>query len=293
MTTIQTFIQRHSVSIYFILIFLISWTGCVVVVGPTGLPLSWERFERLGAVLDMTALAGPVVASLLLTSLIDGRAGLRTLLARWRRWRVGARWYGLACLPALVMAAIGLAAAQLSPQFMPALFTADDQARMVLLSLAVGLLFGVGEEIGWTGFAVPRLRARHGVVTTGLLVGLVWGVWHFPLFWETDSFAAALPLGILLLRLFSWLPAFRVLMVWLYDRTGSLLVVMLMHASLVVAQLLLLPERLTGMALLASLLVLPATMWLLLAAVAGANHWQLSRQATSSASIGAPQLTPR
>jgi hypothetical protein len=110
------------------------------------------------------------------------------------------------------------------------------------------------------------------------MLGVVWGAWHFPLFWQPDSFSGALPLVILLTMLFSWLPPFRVLLVWVHDRSQSLPVVMLMHAAVSFVALTVRPEGLTGTRLLASLLVSPAAMWLLLAAVGVANRWQLSRQ---------------
>jgi hypothetical protein len=78
--------------------------------------------------------------------------------------------------------------------------------------------------------------------------------------------------------LFSWLPPFRVLLVWVHDRTQSLPVVMLMHAAVSFVTLTVRPEGLTGTRLLASLLAPPATMWFLLAAVGAANRWRLSRQ---------------
>jgi membrane protease YdiL (CAAX protease family) len=293
MTTMKAFIKKHPVLSYFALVFVISWTGFVAVVGPDGFPLSWERFERLGLLLYVVALAGPSVAGILMIVLTEGRAGLREFLSRLLRWRVGASWYAVALLPGVLMAATTLGLSLLAPEFTPAIFTAEDKAGILLPVIAVSLLFGVFEEVGWTGFAVPKLRARHGVVTTGLIVGLVWGAWHFPLFWETDTFSAALPLALLLARLFSWLLAFRVLMVWVYDHTGSLLVAMLMHVSLVANQLILGPQEITGAARLTSVLALAATLWLLVAAVTVANHGQLARQGKPPASIGAPQLTPR
>jgi membrane protease YdiL (CAAX protease family) len=73
------------------------------------------------------------------------------------------------------------------------------------------------------------------VFTASLLVGAVWGAWHFPLFREADSFSGALPLALLFVRLFAWLPAYRLLMAWIYERTESLLVAMLMHAVVALA----------------------------------------------------------
>jgi len=185
----------------------------------------------------VVALAGSCLAGILTTALTDGRSGLRELLTRLRRWRVGVRWYAVALLPILVMAATYLGLSLLSPEFFPAIFSAEGKAGILLFAVVASLLFGIFEEVGWTGFAVPRLRSRYAVVMTRLIVGLVWGAWHFTLFWESDTFSGAFPLAILLGCLFSWLPTFRVLMLWVYDRSGSLLVAMLMHASLVTNQI--------------------------------------------------------
>lgn len=140
------------------------------------------------------------------------------------------------------MTAILLALSLTSPIFLPAILTTSDKAALLLTGLASAVMVGVLEELGWTGFAIPHLRLRYSVLATGLMVGVLWGAWHFLVFWDSGSFSSSLLLALLVARLFSWLPAYRVLMVWLYDRTGSLLLPMLMHASLVATQLILLPS---------------------------------------------------
>jgi membrane protease YdiL (CAAX protease family) len=279
MVTIEAAIKRHAVLIYFALVFVMSGGGILLIVGPGGFPLKAEEFASFGPLLYAAILAGPCVAGILLTGIVDGRPGLGHFLARLRRWRVGWTWSAVALLPALVMTAAALLLSLVSSDFRPAILDSDDKADVLLRALGPALVVGSLEEIGWTGFAVPHLRSRHSIRTTGLRIGLVWGAWHFPLFWQPDSFSGALPFVILLTMLFSWLPPFRVLLVWLHDRTQSLPVVMLMHAAVSFVTLTVRPEGLTGVRLLASLLVSPATMWLLLSAVGVANRWQLSRQA--------------
>ncbi len=96
-------------------------------------------------------------------------------------------------------------------------------------------MVGLFEEVGWTGFATPYLRKRYGILTTGVIIGLIWGAWHFILFWEDDSFTQNLGFALLVARLFSWLPAYRIIMVWIYDKTNSLLILILMHTGLVLS----------------------------------------------------------
>lgn len=101
-----------------------------------------------------------------------------------------------------------------------------------------------------------------GVVTTGAVLGLVWGAWHFPPFWEANSFSDPVAIAFLLARLFSWLPPFRVLMVWLHERTHSLLLVVLMHTSLVATQLVLVaPFTFEPAGALVYILVWAAVLW--------------------------------
>ena len=234
------------------------------------------------AVLAM--LAGPSVAGILLIGLIHGRAGFRDLLTRMTRWRVGARWYAVALLtaPLSVMASL-FALSLLSPAFLPGILTTSDKASLLLMGIAVGLGAGIFEELGWTGFAVSGLRPRYGVLTTGLIVGLLWGAWHFLVnVWASGSASGALSLAIylpaiLFTLLVGQLPAFRVLMVWVYDRTGSLLVAILMHTSLTASTLIFAPLA-TGVAPLTVALAYAAALWVGVAAVAVANGGHLSRQ---------------
>ena len=126
------------------------------------------------------------------------KAGLREVLRRLLRWRVGARWYAVALLPAPLLAAAVLFALSLSSP----IFTTADKTAVLLSGIAAGLTT-VLEEIGWTGFAVPRLRRRYGVVTTGLIVGVLWGAWHFlqGLF-ISGTYAGVLPLALVPAREF-------------------------------------------------------------------------------------------
>lgn len=279
MTTIRAFIKRRSVSIYFVLTFAITWGCMAIVIGPGGFPLTTEQFKTAGSLVYLGMLLGPSIAGILVTGLVCGRAGLRELLSRLIKWRVGVRWYAIATLTAPILAIMTLLALSLlSPEFLPVIFTADDKPALLLSAIAVGLVVGIFEELGWTGFAVPRLMRRYGVLKTGIVVGVVWGAWHFLPFWESDTFSGALPLAILMARLFSWLPPFRILMVWIYSRTESLLIAVLMHASLVASLTVLVPAELAGMALLTWILVWAAVLWALVAAVAVANGGRLTRE---------------
>jgi membrane protease YdiL (CAAX protease family) len=278
-TTITAFIKRHPVLTYFALTFAISWGGILMVIGPGGILGTKEVSEGLMPFVYLATLLGPSLAGILLTGLVDGRAGFRELLSRLLRWRVGARWYAVALLTApLLITATLFVLSLTSPVFLPVIVTTDDKVSLLLTGIVMGLVVGFFEELGWTGFAVPRLRLRYGGLTTGLIVGLLWGAWHFPLFSGSVSSSGALPPALYLsVLLFSFLPAYRVLMVWVYDRTGSLLVAMLMHAPLAASQLILIPPAITGVQVVTYDLVFTTALWVFVAAVAVANRGQLER----------------
>jgi uncharacterized protein len=284
MKTIKAFIKSHPVLSYFALAFAISWGGILLVVGgPSGILGTKEEVDRLLLFVMMAWFAGPSVAGILLTGLLYGREGFHNLLTRMTRWRIGARWYAVALLTApILFAAVSLALSLLSPEFLPGILTTSDKAALLLFGISYGLIGGgFLEELGWTGFAVPRMRLRYGILATGLIVGVLWGAYHFSvMLWMSSTYSGALPLTILLpAQLFAWLPAYRILMVWVYDRTGeSLLLAMLMHASLSAGMLILQPLAIAGVALLTYILVFGAALWAVVGAVTVANHGHLTRQ---------------
>lgn len=279
MTTIKAFIKSGPVLTYFVLTFAISWGGVLVVVGGLGgIPANAEQLELLLPFVVLALTIGPSVAGILLTGLVDGRAGLRDFLARLRRWRVNVRWYAVALLtPPLLATATLFALTLTSPVFLPGIFTSNDKASLLLSGIMAGLVGGLFEEPGWTGFVTPRLRQRYGVFATGLIVGFLWGAWHLIVaFWGSGTASGAfslLPFLPQFLFYVTVLPAYRVLMVWVYDRTESLLVAMFMHASLTGSVLFIfMPLALSEVPLLTWYLALAVALWVFVAAVTVANR---------------------
>jgi uncharacterized protein len=284
MTAREALVRRRPVTAYFALTFAISWGGVLALLGPGGVPDGREAFARVIPYAIAVMLLGPSLAGLFQTAFLDGRMGLRTMLARLLHWRVGARWYAVALLLApLVSLAILLALSLTSPVFVPGLIATDDKAGRLAFGLTAALVTGVLEELGWTGFATPRLRARYSILTTGLIIGVVWGAWHIigNAFIASGTYAGDLSLPMFLAArtlglLVGGLPAYRVLMVWVYDRTGSLLVAMLMHVSLTAATLTLEPLAITGTDLLLYDLVSTLVWWGIVSVLAVATQGTLT-----------------
>jgi len=257
-------IRAHSLASYFVLTFAISWGLLLMVVGPSGMPVRPERYEALLPLAVLAMLPGPPIAGLVLTALLDGRAGLRDLFARLIRWRVDGRWYVVALLAAPVAATIALVAlSPFSRELLPGILLQPNPARRLVFGVTVALGAGFFEELGWTGFALPRLRERHGVLRSGLILGFVWGAWHLLAnVWAGPTYLAGVsaPLAVGA-QLVSSLLVFRVAMVWVYEHTQSLFVAVVMHASLTATTLTITPLT-TGVPLLAHDLGTAFVLWI-------------------------------
>jgi len=231
--------RRRPLTSYFVLAFGISWglMLAVLVAGGGAIVPSESDMEDLLPFVVLAVVAGPSAAGLICCWVVDGRDGLRELRARLFRWRVSWRWYALAFLGLPLIAAAGMIALRpFSDASMPGIVDADDRASLIVGGIAAGLAAGIFEEVGWTGFATPRLRKRYGVVVGGLILGFLWGAWHYITALsgsgtESGGFSTSLFLAMMLFYV-AVLPAVRVLMVWVHDRTHSLLVLIVMHCSL-------------------------------------------------------------
>lgn len=255
---------------YFVLTFAISWGGVLAVVGFDGFPGTEEDFGVLLPMVVIAMVAGPSVAGIAAMALFLGKTGLHDAWLRLLKGRVGARWYAIALLTGpLIVSGVLTVLSLTSPVFRPGITTVSDPTTHLMLGLAAGLVAGLFEELGWTGFAIPRLRLRHGIFATGLIVGLVWGAWHLLVTWwgSTDTSGSLSMIVYLPAMTLSFLVPFRVLMVWVYDRTGSLLVAMLMHASLTASVRIFDPVPISGWPIVLYNLVLGAALWAVVAAV--------------------------
>ena len=180
-----------------------------------------------------------------------------------------------------------------SPAFLPGIFTVEDKIPRLMMNLAAAAITGICEEVGWTGFVTPRLRQRYGGPATGLLIGGLWGFWHVLPLAVLPSLVYSAPLspaGYIAFRtvttLLGPLVAFRVIMVWVYDNTQSVLVLVLMHVSLTATSMLAQPENLSGTTNFIMDTVGLTVMWIVAGIVGAASRRRLGRPVNLSRATG-------
>jgi uncharacterized protein len=216
----STLARRHPVTTFFGLTYLVSWTlwAPLIVLGDD-LP------GPLAFVLLMLGSLVPSTVALILVASLIGRRGVLALLHRLLKGRVGLRWYlAVLALPLLAPVALGL-----SILFGGPAPSVDNTILGVLVFFVFSIFPGsaLGEEVGWRGFALPLLQARSSALRASLLIGVVWGCWHLPVWLASDVY----PLSLFPSFVVSVI-ALSVLCTWIYNGTGgSLLLIVLLHAA--------------------------------------------------------------
>ena len=211
MNSITSVVKRHPLVTFFALAFGLSWLAAIP--------------YALGLFPVPILTFGPSLAAVIVAALTGGRAGLRELLSRCLRWRVGLGWYAVALLSPIPLF---LAMVYLNMLFgAPAPSFADLGAWSSLAVLLLGFLInpfgGAWEELGWRGYALPHLQAGRSALSASLILGVLWAAWHLPMF---------------ITGLIHWPDALAILGMsvvfsWLFNHTkGSVLIAFLFHAAI-------------------------------------------------------------
>jgi len=169
-----------------------------------------------------------------MTATTEGRVGIRRLLRRCVLWRVGLRWYLFAFIGVPLVLALGaiiVLGGLASFQFLGPGYVLTNLALFIPIAIQGGPLF---EEIGWRGFALPRLQRLQGPLVGSLILGLLWGLWHLPEFmvpdWAATSGGSDL-LAIVKFVLFAIAGA--IVLTWVFNNTkGSVLMAILVHTAI-------------------------------------------------------------
>jgi membrane protease YdiL (CAAX protease family) len=249
--------RQHPLVCYFLIAFGLTWAYELLVFGVLHISFSSSVLWPL-----LLTLVGPTLAAFLMTAVTQGRVGILQLLRRYVLWRVGIRWYLLVLLgvPAMFLLPYLIQSGAFSAFRMPGLAFLLDY----LIVYFITLVFGgpLGEEGGWRGFALPRMEQRSGPLVGTLMLGVLWGLWHLPLFLLVPGYNGAGTgfAGILIpfVAFVISVIGMTILFTWVFNNTrGSILLAILLHAAInsAPAMLLLLFPSLGGIMLQLSLLL--------------------------------------
>lgn len=199
---------RIRIAAFFALAFAVSWAVWILAA------LASAPSPSLALTLFPLGLFGPAFVAIALVAFFEGRTGVRKLVGPVLKWRAGARWYPIVVLgpAAMVWIAAGLSALLGTPR-------AGFGSSQIPLAISAYVLFllleATGEEIGWRGYALPRLKANLSALTSALIFGMMWGLWHMPLFFIAGMLQTFLPFVPFLV----WIASQSVIFTWVYNGT--------------------------------------------------------------------------
>ncbi len=209
---------------YFIVAFAFTWTcWWLAVLDERGVVTLSIPVVPLGAF-------GPLVAAVVVTAHESGRAGLRALMNRVLRWRVAPLWYAVALLgpPVVYLAAAALhvLAGGRSPTVSG---LTSVLPTVLLLTVYFVVVAGLGEEVGWRGYALPALQARYNAFIASVILGVLWALWHLPLFFNPAvGTYSHIPFALYV----AYMIPFTILITWVFNSAhGSVLIAMILHGT--------------------------------------------------------------
>src|SRR5918995_4975661 len=172
--------RRHPLVIFFLLAYGLTWAIQIPVAAGVLEGSGWRAVTWV-----------PAIAALLAAALTGGRGALRELGSRLGGWRVGWQWYLVVILgPAVFSVAVAGVYTLFGGSWADAAPPAILQGPLLFLPLFLLILTftdGLGEELAWRGFALPRLLTRYNALVASLVLGVIWGLWHLPLFWTEGA----------------------------------------------------------------------------------------------------------
>jgi membrane protease YdiL (CAAX protease family) len=232
MNAISGLARRHPLAAFVGLTYAISWTIWLsLIVSSTSIA------SPAGGVLNAEAIAGPSIAAMVVAIMLGGTQ-LRDLVAGLSLDRLSTRWVATALVLPLGMVALAILVAVMLLGTAAPTFSIAIGATIAVEFVRIFFLGGpLGEEIGWRGFALPRIQATRTAFDASVLLGVIWGLWHIPLYFvsgtgQFETLRAGTDPAFAIGGFVGWTIGLSVLFTWLYNQTrGSLLVVMLFHAA--------------------------------------------------------------
>jgi membrane protease YdiL (CAAX protease family) len=227
--------RLRSVALFYLIAFGVSWA----IVIPQALASRGMIHVQIPWAIGFISPLAPMLAAIVMSLSIGGVPQIRHLLGRMLKWRASVGWWivVLGTFPGLGLIAVILGAMtgrvpDFTASYIHAVFPQFPRTLSPWLLFAPFLLYSIltsiPEEVGWRGFALPRLQARLGAVNASLAVGFLWGLWHLPDFFYLQAVQSGISFPLFLAGTLST----SILFTWVFNGTGgSLLMVAVLHSS--------------------------------------------------------------
>lgn len=257
--THSSWIERYALTVYFVLAFGLTW-GLSILATPDFLPFQVPVAIRIfsGVMLHW----GPCLAAAIVVGRASGRLGIRELFGHLRDWRVAIHWYLFVLvfplLLRLIAVSLNILLGGAPPAFASSLYIPGIPSVLILGFVVLGIFLqaGLAEEIGWRGYALPKLQTRSNALISSLVLGLLWGFWHF----HPANWPALLPIGFWYMLL---VIPYTIVFTWVYNNTKSLLIAVLFHTASNTSDVLVpIVPGVTATVDMAPLIVLTILMWI-------------------------------
>lgn len=213
--------NRYALPLFFALAYILPWLIWGTTIAESRGLLSFHIPQSLAFWIGLT------VATYTTAAITGGWPAVKDILLRLIRWRVHPIWYvvALGITGLLSLIAIGIYLVIGGTNQIGVLLTSQDLLPALLFQI---FFFLLTEETAWRGFALPRLQASYSALNASLILGVLWGFWHLPLFLIPGSFQSTLPLAGFLLATI----AMTIITTWVFNHThGSVLLVAILHAA--------------------------------------------------------------
>jgi uncharacterized protein len=223
--------------VFLILSMIISWPVVLLIIAQ--LPPDFktgdiESFKNAVGSLTLLFGTGPMISAIIVTLIYRGKSGLKDLFSKVVTWKVSLRWYLWALILPIIPQWIGLFLwAQLTGTEL-VLPTVSGYLSNWLQIALISAAYYITEELGWRGFMLPRILSIHTWIKSSLFVGIIWSIWHYPL-WITSSWATTGSLTQVVLMITAssvFTIGLSVILTWIFKNTrGSILLALLLHGS--------------------------------------------------------------
>jgi membrane protease YdiL (CAAX protease family) len=226
---IKALLALHPLVSFFVLAFAGTWLfELPYVLSEYGAGLLPTKSPVLLWTSPVSVFMGPFLSAFVMTGVTEGREGVHRFLRRFVLWRVGFRWYLFALFGVPVIALLSVV---VLPGTLASYQGLGVLAPLPLLGIFLYALFpggALGEEPGWRGFALPRLQSMHGPLLGSLILGVLWGLWHLPLFLTPWNVLSTFNVVVFVLTT----TCLAIMYTWVFNNTkGSVLMAILIHAT--------------------------------------------------------------